>query len=250
MDKLLKDAKNIQDQEAARNNQAIALGIAAEKGFIHIIQLLLSHGVPCDAVSKKNRQGRGALHLAAINQQVTAVNILLNSGADMYKFNFYGHTAMHEASSRGFAAVVQAFLDAGIDVHHETQNNEISLIMAAGEGHLEVVRMLLAMGSPVNHVAYGGVTALTRAAHFGHTEVVRTLIEAGQIKFLYIYICLYFLPRGCLIFMKLMGCLSRGACPVTTKIYPRVPIPKLRPLSTGKGHCSIHPSHLNVFNLI
>ena len=243
MDKLLKDAKNIQDQEAARNNQAIALGIAAEKGFIHIIQLLLSHGVPCDAVSKKNRQGRGALHLAAINQQVTAVNILLNSGADMYRFNYYGHTAMHEASSRGFTAVVQAFLDAGIDVHHETQNNEISLIMAAGEGHLEVIRMLLAMGSPVNHIAYGGVTALTRAAHFGHTEVVRTLIEAGQI-----YVNLYSLPRGYLIFMKLIGCLSCGTCPVTTKIH--ILIHKLSPRSAGKGHCSIHPSYLKVFNII
>ena len=146
-----------------------ALRLAAEKGRLAVVELLLEHGaaINSDVVDQ-------ALRLAAEKGQLAVVELLLDRGADINSDD--GDEAFRLAAQQGHLAVVELLLERGADVDGVPSDSYNALILAAEEGHLAMVELLLAHGANV-HVRKD--TALTLAAGNGHLDVVELLLDAG-----------------------------------------------------------------------
>lgn len=71
--------------------------VAAEKGFLQIVILLIKNGASVNAFDSK---GRTALHLAAENKRFDVVKELVEAGADVNYEDNEGNTPLHMAGSK------------------------------------------------------------------------------------------------------------------------------------------------------
>ena len=83
------------------------------------------------------------------------------------------------AAKGGDVTAVQHVLDRGADVNEQSNKGKTALMFAASEGHTDVARLLLEQGANVNIADNYGTTALIVAATSGHHEVVALLLENG-----------------------------------------------------------------------
>ena len=123
---------------------ATALWVAAEKGFLNEVSLLIEVG------------------RANIDQQT--VN---------------GSTPLRAASFHGYLAVVKYLLEQGADPNLANKFNNTCLMIAAYNGHVQVVKELLSRKSDPNVKANCGSTALDYAIDDGTVETVRQLALHG-----------------------------------------------------------------------
>ena len=162
-----------------------ALHVAAEKGHVEVVRLLLEAGAKQDAVDSN---GATALHRAAKRGHSEVVRLLLEAGADTGRTNDVTVTALHLAARGGHLEVVRLLLETGAKQDVVDSNGKTVLHCSAESGHLEVVRLLLEdleAGAKQDAIDSDGVTtmillvALDAAARRGHSEVVRLLRQAG-----------------------------------------------------------------------
>jgi ankyrin repeat protein len=178
---LLLDNKAIVNTNA--KNADTPLVTAAYKGFLDIIRLLI------DAGADVNQQGQNgsALQAAAACGYQEVVAFILQQGVDFTMRGGRLGTALHEAAYHGQTGVVQQLLQAGFSVDTRGGDFDTPLQAAAGgcydainrDGCLEVARLLLENNADVN--AQGGhfCTALQAAARYGYPEMIDLLLNAG-----------------------------------------------------------------------
>ena len=163
-------------------------------------------------VDTRESDGTTALHWAVHRDDLVAVELLINAGADASVTNDYGVTPLYLACTNGSAEVVAPLLDAGADPEARTagetalmtavrtgsvdivelliangadldatqrESGQTLLMTAAAEMHPAVVRILLARGADVHARSVVGFTPLTFAARAGDLESVKLLIAAG-----------------------------------------------------------------------
>ncbi len=125
--------------------------------------------------------GTTALQWAAHWNDLDAVKLLLDAGANPALTNRYGVSALSEAAGAGNAAMIEALLNAGADARTlTTPDGETVLMTAARTGNVDAVRVLLDHGANVNAKEdYRGQTALMWAAAEHHADVVKLLLERG-----------------------------------------------------------------------
>jgi ankyrin repeat protein len=124
--------------------------------------------------------GTTALHWAARDGNLEAVQMLLKAGAEVDASNRYGVTALSLAVTGGDPAVVNALLKAGADANRALPEGETILMTAARTGNTEIVRALIKAGAnPEVHEHYYGETALIWAVAENHAETVAMLLDAG-----------------------------------------------------------------------
>ncbi|MEJ2434291.1 MAG: ankyrin repeat domain-containing protein [Pseudolabrys sp.] len=202
--------------EAANRFGTTALGEAARKGRVAMIDLLLKHGARIDA---RNVGGATPLYIAANGDRTRAVHELLAKGADpniarkngltplaaaAYNGNeaivadLLAHhanpntpdktekTAILYAAAKGFTPVVQRLLDAGVDPRAAYGNHLTALMWAAGyaagagiDDAQSVAKLLLDHGARLDAADNRGRTALMIAAQTGHLEMVDLLLSRG-----------------------------------------------------------------------
>ncbi|KAI5726408.1 hypothetical protein M8J76_002135 [Diaphorina citri] len=107
----------------------------------------------------------------------TALNILLEAGANINHTDCEGWTPLRSASWGGHSAVVKLLLQSGADVNCSDMGGRTALRAAAWGGHLEVVKLLLAAGAHVNAADSEGRTALIASAYMGHADIVSSILE-------------------------------------------------------------------------
>ena len=158
------------DMGHATKKGVSALSVAAVKGDISLMRLLLQHGAPVDQPllpGSVSDYRQGALLLAVAHGHAAAAQLLLERGArpdgdpddvDVYG---YGKTRMctaplHAAVESGRVDLASMLLDAGADINLRSEGfcHPTALHLAAGRGDPAMVELLLARGADTTIVSH------------------------------------------------------------------------------------------------
>lgn len=150
---------------------------AVRQQDIKAVQALLQQGVD---VNEPQADGATALQWAAYHDNVPVAEALLRAGANVKAANQLGITAVILASANGNPAMVDLLLKAGADPNAGPTGGATPVMTAARVGSADVVKLLLAHGGNANaKETLQGQTALMWAAAERHPDVVRVLVEGG-----------------------------------------------------------------------
>ena len=86
---------------------------------------------------------------------------------------------MKAAVKSGDLSALEALLDAGADVNARDEHGQSALMNAARDGHTAMVRLLVARGADLNHTAKFNLSALMLAVINGRDAIVGVLADAG-----------------------------------------------------------------------
>jgi ankyrin repeat protein len=183
------------------------------QGTCQISRLLLDY---CEDVDVRNPENQTPLHIAAEGGFLDVIQILLNRNADINARDIRGRTPLlraitwtsywlygdeagplleHEADegtqntshpisprlalSNGSVGATKLLLDNGANVHFRDDNGQTPLHRASDGNHVDVMRLLLQHGADVDVQDNGYSTALHLASDLGGLEAVRLLLENG-----------------------------------------------------------------------
>ena len=119
---------------------------------------------------------RTPLAAACDGGSVDAVNLLLESGADVHQaFGPHASTALHVAAQHGNVAVVDRLLEARADADW-VGNGPSPLYIASQNGNITVVQQLMLHNADVNRTDGNGHTPAFIANREGHPAVVEQLL--------------------------------------------------------------------------
>ncbi len=156
--------------ESMNTAGATPLVLAAQKGHLDIVRLLLDAGAEKDY---KTKNGQTALSLAAQNDHYDVVQFLLEKGAEVNAPDMVLDNVV-------YPDVVKLLLDHGADIKAVDSSGETALNQAARDGNFAVVKLLLEKGADPNTVAPNGEAVLFQAAIFGKDkETVEILLDKG-----------------------------------------------------------------------
>jgi HEAT repeat protein len=109
---------------------------------VELVQLLLNAGANPNA---KSRDGRSALHGAALQGGFETVQLLLNAGADPNAIDDRGQSPLHQAvMGDANPLIVDALLKAGAKTNITSQEGETPVRLAASRQQFKLYQMLLA----------------------------------------------------------------------------------------------------------
>ena len=157
-----------------KNNGARVLITASYEGHTYIVNSLLKHKAVTDVV---DMYGCTALMYAAYKGCTDIVKLLLKHKAATDLVNQDGWTALMAASQNGHSKTVKILLEGGANIECTMNNGKTSLMMAAQHGRSKTIKVLLEEGANIESVTKFGKTALCFAAEFGKTEAFITLLE-------------------------------------------------------------------------
>lgn len=117
-----------------------------------------------------------ALNIAAEKGATSAIECLLDWGADIEARNMTGLTALHTAARFGQHIAVAKLLDRGASLEARSNINNTALNMAVGAGSETVVSLLLERNADLNAKNDEGMNALDLAI-VNHPELVKPLLK-------------------------------------------------------------------------
>lgn len=150
---------------------------AAVTGKLDLAVALLD-GVGCQPANVKATTGRGrtSLHLAAENDHVEIVEVLLACGANTEAASDGYWTPLLNAAQNGHDKVVDLLLGANAEVNARTSSGMTALHWAAENGHLKVVQRILREDKALKNPKDGfDSTPLSRAGQHGHQRIIHEL---------------------------------------------------------------------------
>jgi len=174
-------AQRISQSPALRGPEAKAAGLqlaeAARRQDMAAVRVLVERGADLDTPSA---DGTPALHWAIHFGDLETARLLVGHGADVNEFNRYGLAPLHVAATAGNGLLVRLLLDSKASPDARARNGETALMMAARKGCGACVQALLERHAQVNALEPQlGQTALMLAAWNGDADVVHRLIQAG-----------------------------------------------------------------------
>ncbi len=152
-----------------------ALYLALRDGSPNVFNALLA--MPGINVNATNDVGETPLMMAALRQNIGAMNALIKQGASINKT---GWTPLHYAGTGGSAEAVQLLLAQKADIEAKSPNGSTPLMMAARYGSDESTLALLKAGaSPVARNEQG-LTAADFARSVGRDSLAAQLDRAAK----------------------------------------------------------------------
>ncbi|EDO43663.1 predicted protein, partial [Nematostella vectensis] len=122
-------------------------------------------------VNGKDKHGRTALHLAAMDNNQLLAEMLFQHGADTRSTSNQGMMPLDCAS--------EDEMTVSVDINRAGPNGLTPLHRAAIEGSHECLQLLIDQGADVNLQDEHGWLPLHDAVYHGNANCVLTLIEAG-----------------------------------------------------------------------
>ncbi len=166
-----------QGKTYAHDDLARGLHIAANKGHLECLQLLLDFkALP----NIHDINGFTPLIIAAQHGHTNIVKALIKANCSVDKPTFRVRaTALHWAATNGHYDTVQALLDAGANTESQTVHGRSPLILAARSGYEDIIRLLIRVGVNIDRPDLDRCTALHMAAEEGSHDGVDILLRAG-----------------------------------------------------------------------
>ncbi|XP_041420584.1 ankyrin repeat domain-containing protein 6 isoform X2 [Xenopus laevis] len=152
-----------------------ALHLAANKGHVNIVHILVKAGCDLDIQDDGNQT---ALQRAAVVGNTEVLALLIQEGCALDRQDKDGNTALHEASWHGFSQSVKLLVKAGANVLAKNKAGNTPLHLACQNGHSQSCRILLLAGSRADLKNNAGDTCLHVAARYNHLSVIRILLSA------------------------------------------------------------------------
>jgi serine/threonine-protein phosphatase 6 regulatory ankyrin repeat subunit B len=149
----------------------------AKEANLEIMKLLLDHGANPLFVSGKEQ--KNALHWAASEGALGAIEILLDRGMDIEAKSRRGCTPLILAADVGQARAAELLLKRGANPLVRSENGGTPLIWAACHNHLDAIKLFLDADPNMDAVDNFGHSAVFLAAYFGSLEVLDFLLEHG-----------------------------------------------------------------------
>ena len=153
-----------------------ALIEAAMRNDITEVESLLDEGIDINA---KGPDGTTALHEAAFRGHKALMELLLARGADVNARSDKGVTPLYSACRKENTDIVNLLLEKGADVNAKTNEGAAPLYIACQEGRPEVVKILLEHDADIDDNSFKEITPLMMASCEGHQEIVHFLLEKG-----------------------------------------------------------------------
>jgi len=153
--------------------------LAALNGNVEAMEVLLEHGAMLDATAQI-RSGHHALHMAATEGKGEAVRFLLDSKADPDVADGLEQTALHFAALRGHADVVRLLVEGGADLEAHDNSSWRAVHFAAVSGATLCMQQLRTLGAVTDSKGGTDCTTLHIAARMGHFRLVEDLVRLGM----------------------------------------------------------------------
>jgi ankyrin repeat protein len=151
--------------------------MAAKNNQIQVVQLLVKNGAYLEATDV---EGFTPLHAAVYFGHAEVVQILLSAGADFLATSGPNsrYTPLHMAARHGHLGLAMLLLERmGPHVDPREKNGYTPLHCSAMEGHVDISKALILAGADLGARDHAGHTPLAYAASHGHTKVVELLLE-------------------------------------------------------------------------
>ncbi|XP_015108514.1 histone-lysine N-methyltransferase EHMT1 [Diachasma alloeum] len=153
---------------------------AVKNGDLEKLVNVLSCGYNANHTFREHSQRTG-LHIAAERGHLGCVNILVQAGAQLDVMDKNQLTPLMLAATEGKTEIVRYLVRVGADVTLKGEDGMTALHRAAKSGHLEACQIILSEckvpKTLVDSVDDGGWTSLIWACEFCHIDVARFLIE-------------------------------------------------------------------------
>jgi len=149
------------------------LTVAAAKGHIRIVEMLLARGAEINPDG-----GQTPLMLAAKYGHVNVVRALLDAGVRTDEE--YAHSAVLASCENGHLDVLHLLIERDVDLYvpHGSPQSGDALMFAVSGGYKDIVRVLLGNGVDANAKSFSQ-TALTMAIENCSFDIAELLIEGG-----------------------------------------------------------------------
>ena len=154
-----------------------ALNGASQNGHAKILNYFLQCGISANAESTP--LGGTPLLVAAEKGQVACIQILLNAGADIDHFDSGDHTALYHAARKGHLTALEMLLSCGAKIRGWVFYKSDPLCVAAFNGHIDCVRALTNAGALIVTGRKYGYSAPNHAAQNGYTEILAHFLQKG-----------------------------------------------------------------------
>ncbi|NXK75745.1 ANKR6 protein, partial [Amazona guildingii] len=151
------------------------LHLAAHKGHLHVVRVLLKAGCDLDIQDDGDQT---ALHRAAVVGNTDVIATLIQEGCALDRQDKDGNTALHEACWHGFSQSAKVLVKAGANVLAKNKAGNTPLHLACQNSHSQSTRVLLLGGSRADLKNNAGDTCLHVAARYNHLPIIRVLLSA------------------------------------------------------------------------
>jgi hypothetical protein len=153
---------------------SVAIGTLNNDALLALLQRGANPNAVCCPIMEP-----ALLLYASMENNVAAIELLVQYGARIEDVDIHGWTALHFAGYYKHTSVVKRLLELGANLNARSDYGETPLMMAVSS--LEIVSLLIAAGVDVKVAGYSGRTALSRAAEYSSSnEVVDCIAKRIQ----------------------------------------------------------------------
>ncbi|KAK9860113.1 Ankyrin repeat-containing domain [Penicillium brevicompactum] len=126
----------------------------------------------------KDSESVNNIILAADQDQLDLVTVLLDQGVDPNTVDEIGTSALHNAAKQGHWEIARLLLEKKALPHVRDGNNATPIFLAAKGGHSQIVRLLLECGRHISDMSELESTRLVKVATlYGQAETVQLLLD-------------------------------------------------------------------------
>ncbi len=156
------------------DEEALPIMWAAKEGHQAVFEYL----APLTDPEQRKEAELAALHLAASEGKIEALQLLFNVGADLNSKDGFGETALMIAAQQRQPRFVQPLLQMGADINAKDNEGRTALMVAAQSSYITTVKILIRAGADVNAKDIEGNTALTYAEK-AKDKIIAKLLRGG-----------------------------------------------------------------------
>jgi ankyrin repeat protein len=162
------------DNAAGNDQQQIIFALTSNSQQIKILAIQALLGSAANIAIKDEYQTTTLLHYAVQLENYVALNLLLNSGANVNAINSHQTTALHMAAEKGLLFFVNCLIAAGAKLELTDSFGNTALHYAAKNGRYRIVKRLIEANENPNIVNCLGAAPIHKAT----PKIIQYLIDA------------------------------------------------------------------------